>query len=951
VNCIDCVERINDNISVLKLSLKQKTKGNKKVLLNLINVHAPHSGITEDDPQKTEEFYSILSETYRKYHRRRDFTFIGGDFNARVGNKISEGEVFLGSFAHRTERNPNGLQLAEFASYNHLYLANTRFKHPAKHNTTWFSAKDCSHRQIDYFVLPQNKTKLLIDSRSYNGTKKTSDHSMLLTTINFARRFYSSKVRRVKKTLLDVHSLANDEELQHRYKTKLAERFSNKMRNCETPNEDYLQCIQIMKEVAEEVIPKRPRRIDSRVDYRDLQLDTLIAEKKRLEARLRSKKQRGSITREELKLRRNGVLAKINERVKILKNEKLVQLANELEKNKNNSKCFDIANTLINGKRSSLKLVDEKDVERVNTDTMIQMIDGFYITFYNQEGFAPTAPWDGEPRQLEEMITPLEVEHACKRLNNGRAAGKDGLIGELFKYGGFELHESLANAFNKIFSSHKNIDAILEGVLIAVNKPGKKPLPSNTRPITLLNMTRKILSNVLLERIYANLDGYISPGQSGFRRGRSTSDVVWSYRWLMAISQRYNIDIKITGIDMSKAFDCINRTELLDTAKGLITTSNFRILKYLLSETNLSTRINDVYGTPFRTTIGTPQGDALSPVLFTVYLESALRKFIERFKIPRSSLQQIICYADDTDFINIERIADDLPQILRDYNLKMNVEKTEYIKLSATENKTMKSKKLGSKLNSEEDLNYRISLATVAFANMQKIWTQDEAIEESTKLKLYNACIIPIIMYNLSSITLTSASLQRLNAFHRKQLRILLRVFYPEVIKNEELYRRTNQIPLSLQIVKQRWSLFGHILRQNVSTAAWMIMTEFFNTGDAKGNGDLRSCRITLPTILNCDLKSIPEIDRDGLREVIELKRLKFQLKDNADLNNLRDLAAHRSQWKELAKAIFTAQYNDYFHIKSDREGKRETRANQKYANDNFVTGQEYEQIFINELG
>ncbi len=48
----------------------------------------------------------------------------------------------------------------------------------------------------------------------------------------------------------------------------------------------------------------------------------------------------------------------------------------------------------------------------------------------------------------------------------------------------------------------------------------------------------------------------------------------------------------------------------------------------------------------------------------------------------------------------------------------------------------MKSKKLGNILNNEEDLNYKISVATIAFANMQKIWIQDEAIEESTKLKL-----------------------------------------------------------------------------------------------------------------------------------------------------------------------------------------------------------------------
>jgi hypothetical protein len=50
------------------------------------------------------------------------------------------------------------------------------------------------------------------------------------------------------------------------------------------------------------------------------------------------------------------------------------------------------------------------------------------------------------------------------------------------------------------------------------------------------------------------------------------------------------------------------------------------IIQYLLSDTVLKPKTRGKLGASFRTTIGTPQGDALSPVLFTVYLEHVLRE-------------------------------------------------------------------------------------------------------------------------------------------------------------------------------------------------------------------------------------------------------------------------------------------------------------------------------------
>ena len=67
----------------------------------------------------------------------------------------------------------------------------------------------------------------------------------------------------------------------------------------------------------------------------------------------------------------------------------------------------------------------------------------------------------------------------------------------------------------------------------------------------------------------------------------------------------------------------------------------------------------------------------------------------------------------------------------------------------------------------------------------------------------------PIPLYNCGTED------ERLIAFHRKQLKAILNIRYPEKITNKSLYRTYQEKPWSLQILSARWSLFGHILRRD----------------------------------------------------------------------------------------------------------------------------------------
>jgi hypothetical protein len=101
------------------------------------------------------------------------------------------------------------------------------------------------------------------------------------------------------------------------------------------------------------------------------------------------------------------------------------------------------------------------------------------------------------------------------------------------------LFEHLANIYNQMFEKNQSIDRLLEGILVVLNKPNKPIAVKDTRPITLLNMVRKMLSTIVLRRIAPAVDTFLSPSQSGFRAGRQTTDVIWTYRWLQGSMKRF----------------------------------------------------------------------------------------------------------------------------------------------------------------------------------------------------------------------------------------------------------------------------------------------------------------------------------------------------------------------------------------------------------------------------
>lgn len=283
-------------------------------------------------------------------------------------------------------------------------------------------------------------------------------------------------------------------------------------------------------------------------------------------------------------------------------------------------------------------------------------------------------------------------------------------------------------------------------------------------------------------------------------------------------------------------------------------------------------------------------------------------------------------YADDADFISmsndhVQSVKTEAPAILIDWNLKVNESKLELTKLERGEKDKepwRHTKKLGTLLGDQEELARRKQLTAAAFKNAKAMCTSTK-ISEPKRLRIYNSMVKPVLTYNMGTWALTQAETNELEAFHRKQLKGVLGIYYPEVISNEDLYKRTGAEPLGLEMFHARWRMLGHTLRMGNTVPAKQAMIAYFGNEITNIEGFVGRPRTTLPLVLSQDLASMKEAaderteksQKDGRKKTkkeVEMQEkqaklydaLPSQLESIDDLKSLEKLAKARKKWRQL---------------------------------------------------
>ena len=199
---------------------------------------------------------------------------------------------------------------------------------------------------------------------------------------------------------------------------------------------------------------------------------------------------------------------------------------------------------------------------------------------------------------------------------------------ELIKHAPQQIYGKIAEILNETAKTGICPKEINLGVLIPIKKPGKdKNKPDSYRPIILFSILRKILAIIILERIYERIVQHIPQSQAAYKKGRSTTEQILTMKILAerAINSKDN-ELTITLLDMSKAFDNINRENLMIDLSLILEPDELHIISLLINETILKVKSGNTLGLDIKTNKGVPQGDSISPVLFTLYLAKTLDK-------------------------------------------------------------------------------------------------------------------------------------------------------------------------------------------------------------------------------------------------------------------------------------------------------------------------------------
>jgi len=262
-------------------------------------------------------------------------------------------------------------------------------------------------------------------------------------------------------------------------------------------------------------------------------------------------------------------------------------------------------------------------------------------------------------RLIEEILERDNLVKAYNQvISNKGSAGVDGVTVESLKQ---HLNQNWLQIKNDIYAK-KYKPVPVKRVYIPKGK-------DSTRPLGIPTAMDRVIQQAISQKLQEIYEPKFSESSYGFRPGRSCHmaiDKVVEY-----LNEGYEW---IIDLDIEKFFDRVNHDKLIQVLRLEVkdaTTLNL-IRKYLKA----GVMENGVFG---KTTVGTPQGGPISPILSNILLDQFDKEMEKRGRL-------FVRYADDVNlFVRSEKAADRVMKSVvswldRKLFLKVNATKTKVVR-------------------------------------------------------------------------------------------------------------------------------------------------------------------------------------------------------------------------------------------------------------------------------
>jgi len=142
--------------------------------------------------------------------------------------------------------------------------------------------------------------------------------------------------------------------------------------------------------------------------------------------------------------------------------------------------------------------------------------------------------------------------------------GTEQIIAVLLKKGGESLWRRIHHLIKLIWTQHKMLEEWSMGIIQHIYKKGDKLECSNYRAITLFNVTYKVLSGILYNRLTKYAGELLGEYECEYRVNCSTTEHIFTIRQKQEKVYKYSTYLHNLFIDFKQAFDSVNRSRMLN---------------------------------------------------------------------------------------------------------------------------------------------------------------------------------------------------------------------------------------------------------------------------------------------------------------------------------------------------------------------------------------------------
>jgi exonuclease III len=533
--------------------------------------------------------------------------------------------------------------------------------------------RNASKTKIDYLIIKNFPQKISVNTYTSDGLV-SSDHNLLLTIMDL--RVPKSNKKSIFRKKYDYVCLkdsfdCNLDEMSELTANECCNHILNSIRNA-IDKSTSIQQIKIRNDVwsppwAEDVYYKlqnRSRNLINKINKLERSYKPTSKLKKKLE----------------------DLNAMINDHSNKISKRFYEQLINSGNKN-----SWDVINSILgrNKKHDDINLLINDEVI-YNTNQIANLFNEKFLSS-SRNATLPTDSNNFIPKTSPtvnsfhfDVVTSEEINEILRNLQTSKATGSDGISCKIIKELSNNLIDQLTYLVNKIVIEASYPDALKFAHVVPIHKKGDKTDINNYRPIALLPIINKIVEKIILNRLqdFMITNKINDCEQYGYKKSIGTNEAVLKFAHDVSIALDKNEYVIVVFMDLTAAFDTLDRHVLLKKLSHLgIRGHVLSLIESYFINRQQSVKVGGTTSVKVVIEIGVAQGSILGPYFFTISQFDAPNMNSKRIKFADDYVVYRPCKREELDLV-MKEIMEDV-EVMNEYfrscGLKMNFQKTNFM--------------------------------------------------------------------------------------------------------------------------------------------------------------------------------------------------------------------------------------------------------------------------------